>query len=202
VARGETPVAGEETVTLLDVGDEIEHAMFGSGFVTGVTGGEHPKFSVVFGKDLDLVWAMPQLTLPTPPASSEAVRRRMSSQKRAGTDVEMTLRRALFAHGLRYRVQYRPECLKGTRRSVDIAFPSWKVAVFVDGCYWHGCPTHFRSPKSNTGWWEAKVMANKARDADTDARLEADGWEVLRFWEHRIDSSLGDVVELVREHVS
>ena len=175
----------DSVVTLLDVGDEFEHLKFGPGFVTGVgvTESGHPGFSAVFGKDFDLGHALPVVTLsPQPP--SEEVSRRMSAQKRSDTVDELALRRALFSYGLRYRVQYRPDCLKGTRRSVDIAFTKRKVAVFVDGCFWHGCPKHFKTPKSNSGWWEAKIAANRARDADTDRRLREAGWDVIRVWSH------------------
>jgi DNA mismatch endonuclease, patch repair protein len=70
------------------------------------------------------------------------------------------------------------------RRRTDVAFPARKVAVFVDGCFWHGCPQHGTWPRANAAWWRAKIEGNAARDRDTDARLTAAGWAVLRFWEH------------------
>jgi DNA mismatch endonuclease (patch repair protein) len=98
------------------------------------------------------------------------------------TAAEVALRKALFADGLRYRLQTR---VPGrTRRSIDIAFIGAKVAVFVDGCYWHGCPVHGTQSKTNSEWWRAKIAANRQRDADTNAHLESIGWLVLRFWEH------------------
>lgn len=119
---------------------------------------------------------------PHPGASSEAISRRMSRLARRDNAAEVAVRRLLFADGLRYRVALpvpgRP------RRSIDIAFPRAKVAVFVDGCYWHGCPEHGTQPTSNAEWWRTKLAANRARDIDTTQHLEAIGWTVLRIWEH------------------
>lgn len=87
----------------------------------------------------------------------------------------------LRALGLRYRIDV---TVPGTRRRADIVFGRAKVAVFVDGCFWHGCPQHGTWPKANASWWRSKIEANRLRDRDTDAKLEAAGWTVLRFWEH------------------
>jgi DNA mismatch endonuclease (patch repair protein) len=98
------------------------------------------------------------------------------------TSGEVALRKALFAEGLRYRLQVRvPD---RPRRTIDIAFPSVKFAVFVDGCYWHGCPVHGTQSKTNSDWWRAKIEANRLRDADTNVHLESIGWAVFRVWEH------------------
>jgi DNA mismatch endonuclease (patch repair protein) len=70
------------------------------------------------------------------------------------------------------------------RRTADIAFPRRRVAVFVDGCFWHGCPQHATWPKENAEWWRTKIEENRSRDRDTDARLRSDGWQVVRVWEH------------------
>jgi len=70
------------------------------------------------------------------------------------------------------------------RRRADIAFTKGRLAVFVDGCFWHGCPTHGTWPKANAGWWKAKIEGNRRRDADTDDRLRAQGWFVVRLWAH------------------
>lgn len=72
----------------------------------------------------------------------------------------------------------------GTRRRADLAFASARVLVFVDGCFWHGCPTHATWPKANAAWWREKIEANVRRDRDADASLRSRGWQVLRFWEH------------------
>jgi DNA mismatch endonuclease (patch repair protein) len=116
-----------------------------------------------------------------PSASSAIVRRRMQATRRRDTPGELALRRALFSLGLRYRIEV---TLPGTRRRADIVFSRAKLAVFVDGCFWHGCPVHGTWPKTNADWWRAKIEANRRRDRDTDRRLKREGWTVLRFWEH------------------
>ncbi|GAA4162763.1 very short patch repair endonuclease [Gryllotalpicola daejeonensis] len=104
----------------------------------------------------------------------------MRSNKGRDTKPELAVRRLLHAAGLRYRVNYTVL----PRRTADIAFTRAKVAVFIDGCYWHGCAEHYQRPASNMEFWDAKVAANRARDLETTARLGAAGWTVLRFWEH------------------
>lgn len=116
-----------------------------------------------------------------PKASSQLIRERMTNTKRRDTQPELALRSALHAMGLRYSVDRRVE---GTRGRIDIAFPTERVAVYVDGCFWHSCPEHGTVPKQNREWWVEKLAANKARDEAADAKLRADGWTVLRFWEH------------------
>jgi DNA mismatch endonuclease (patch repair protein) len=83
--------------------------------------------------------------------------------------------------GLRFRVDWP---LPGTRRRADLAFTGAKLAVFVDGCFWHGCPDHMTWPATNAAWWRSKIEANIERDRNTDVLLQARGWTVLRFWEH------------------
>lgn len=106
----------------------------------------------------------------------------MSQQRRVDTEIELRLRRVLHRAGLRYRVHARP--LPGVRRTADIVFPSARVAVFVDGCFWHGCPDHGTTPKSNTEFWREKIRRNVERDRDTRLQLEAAGWIGLQVWEH------------------
>jgi DNA mismatch endonuclease (patch repair protein) len=122
----------------------------------------------------------------TPPtgswASSAARRRNMQAIRSRDTKPEQLVRRLLHAQGLRYRVAAKP--LPELRRTADIVFRPTKVAVFIDGCYWHGCPDHYVPPKTNSGYWSTKVAGNMARDRDTDRRLTEAGWTVLRFWEH------------------
>ncbi|WP_307839886.1 very short patch repair endonuclease [Cellulosimicrobium cellulans] len=115
-------------------------------------------------------------------ASSPAARRRMQANRRRDTAPEMDLRRAAYALGLRYRVDARP--VRDLNRRADMVFAGAKVAVFVDGCFWHGCPQHGTNAKQNAAFWRAKITQNRARDADTNARLEAAGWAVVRVWEH------------------
>lgn len=115
-------------------------------------------------------------------ASSPGVRSRMQIQRTRDTAPELALRRLLHAQGLRYRVDRAP--LRGLRRRADIVFGPARVAVYIDGCFWHGCSQHGNQPASNTAYWSAKFERNRQRDTDTDARLTAAGWLVIRLWEH------------------
>ena len=111
-----------------------------------------------------------------------AVSGRFAHLARRDTRPEVLLRQELFARGLRYRVQYKVPGL--ARRRIDIAFTRWRVAVQVDGCFWHGCPEHGTDPARNAEWWEWKINRNQERDRDTDAALASLGWTVVRVWEH------------------
>ncbi len=107
----------------------------------------------------------------------------MQRQRREGTAPEMAVRRAVHSLGLRYFVNRRP--LPELRRTADLVFPRTRVAVFVDGCFWHGCPHHGKvKHKENTWYWPEKIASNMRRDADTNARLEVAGWLPIRIWEH------------------
>ena len=125
-------------------------------------------------------------------ASSDAVRRSMQGNRSRDTSPELAVRRLLHAAGLRYRVNIRP--LKSLRRTADVVFTRRKIAVFIDGCFWHGCPDHYVIPKTNVHYWSPKIETNLARDADTSAQLREAGWTVLRFWEHQ---AAADVAALV-----
>ncbi len=119
----------------------------------------------------------------------------MQRQPTRDTAPELALRRLLHARGLRYRVDAAP--LPGLRRRADIVFGPAKVVVFIDGCFWHGCPEHGqRTPHANPGYWTGKVARNRARDADTDARLDAAGWVSLRYWEHGDPSAAAAGIEV------
>ncbi|MFF7068577.1 very short patch repair endonuclease [Streptomyces pseudovenezuelae] len=106
----------------------------------------------------------------------------MSRQLSKDTAAELAVRRLLHAAGLRYRVEY--PVPRMVRRRIDVAFPGVKVAVLIDGCFWHGCPEHATQPKANAEWWRNKLARNMARDQETTEHLVAEGWTVLRFWEH------------------
>lgn len=106
----------------------------------------------------------------------------MQSNRGRDTGPELLLRRELHGLGLRYRVNVRVE--PTLRRTVDIAFTKVKLAVFVDGCFWHGCPVHGTSPKTNSDFWNSKIGATEKRDLETSEALDRLGWKVLRFWEH------------------
>lgn len=120
--------------------------------------------------------------MPTPEPSSPLVRRRMQRQARRDTKPELALRRTLHAMGLRFRVDR--AVIPGVRRRPDIVFGPAKVAVFVDGCFWHRCPEHGTLPKANSEWWADKLQRNVERDADTDRRLADLGWLAVHVWEH------------------
>lgn len=107
---------------------------------------------------------------------------RYAKLPRRDTTPEVELRRALWHAGYRYRVQYKVPGIP--RRKVDIAFTRRKVAVQVDGCFWHGCPEHGTVPGRNSEWWQWKIARNQARDRDTDDKLTALGWTVTHVWEH------------------
>ena len=106
----------------------------------------------------------------------------MSRQGSRDTVPEVAVRRLLYAAGLRYRVNLPVPGM--SRRTIDIVFPKAKIAVFMDGCFWHGCPQHATHPKANADWWRSKLERNMARDRETTEHLLAAGWTVLRFWEH------------------
>jgi DNA mismatch endonuclease, patch repair protein len=130
--------------------------------------------------------------------TTSAIRIRMSKQKSRNTGIEMALRKILHGAGLRYRVHRRP--IKGVRREADLVFGPARVAVFVDGCFWHGCPEHGTWPKNNADFWREKIETNRRRDADTDTRLQDAGWLALRIWEHETAETAADrVIIAVRE---
>lgn len=128
---------------------------------------------------------------PRPP--SDTTQRRMKSIRQRDTNCEMILRRELFKRGLRYRVNTAPEGFVGQR--ADIVFPRQRVAIFVDGCFWHRCPTHGSSPRHNRDWWDQKLSANCERDRRNTQCLESKGWRVLRIWEHEDAALAADAIE-------
>ena len=106
----------------------------------------------------------------------------MRATKGRDNNFEREVRRALHAMGLRFRIY--KKLIENSRRTVDLTFPSARIAVFIDGCFWHGCPTHRTYPKTNASWWASKIESNIARDRDTDERLRRLGWKVIRVWGH------------------
>jgi DNA mismatch endonuclease (patch repair protein) len=115
-------------------------------------------------------------------ASTEGIRATMRANRSRDTKPELILRRAVHALGLRYRVDFRP--IPNVRRTADLVFTKARVAVFVDGCFWHGCPEHHVKAKRNADFWAEKARRNRERDAETNLLLKAEGWTILRFWEH------------------
>lgn len=106
----------------------------------------------------------------------------MQANRGRDTGPELALRRAVHALGLRYRVDARP--LPSLRRRADMVFTRAKVAVFMDGCFWHGCPDHHTVAKTNAEFWAEKVRGNRERDEETNRLLDEAGWAVVRVWEH------------------
>jgi DNA mismatch endonuclease (patch repair protein) len=106
----------------------------------------------------------------------------MLSNRSRDTGPELRLRQILHGSGHRYRVDYRP--IPDLNRRADIVFTRQRLAVFVHGCYWHGCPQHYKAPKTNAEFWSGKVARNIARDQDTLARLRNAGWRYVVVWEH------------------
>jgi len=126
----------------------------------------------------------------------EQASRRMAQQAVRDTKPELRLRKLLFAHGLRYRVDYRLPL--AARTKADIAFPRLRVAIFVDGCFWHACPQHGTRPNRNAAWWAAKLDRTRERDQHVADALLSNGWAVLRVWEHEDPETAAQrVIELV-----
>ncbi|WP_293647921.1 very short patch repair endonuclease [Thiolapillus sp.] len=123
---------------------------------------------------------------------TKAQRRKCMSAIR-GKDIkpELLLRKTLWQKGLWYRLKNK---LPG---KPDIVFPSEHVAIFVDGCFWHGCPEHFQQPETNAEFWREKIEKNKERDRKTNVTLESDGWQVLRFWEHEVTNNLDNCINKI-----
>jgi DNA mismatch endonuclease, patch repair protein len=123
-----------------------------------------------------------------PKSASSAVRKVMQANVGRETTSERMLRSLLHNRGLRFRKDVRP--VLELRCKADVVFPRAKICVFVDGCFWHGCPQHYRSPKTNSAWWEEKIGDNKRRDTEQSQILEQHGWLVFRIWEHEVRSSV------------
>lgn len=120
----------------------------------------------------------------------------MSRTRGRDTSAELRIRKHLFAKGMRYRVDFL--VLTIPRRRADIAFIRPKVAVFVDGCFWHGCPKHGTWPKANSVFWKSKIETNRVRDEDTNKRLREEGWYVIRIWEHEDPAAAAErVIDVV-----
>ena len=123
----------------------------------------------------------------------------MLGNKRRDTLVELRVRRLLHARGLRYRVDYAP---LDKRRRADIVFTRRKIAIFIDGCFWHGCPLHYVKPRTNAQYWLPKIERNIERDLENTHRLEDAGWTVVRFWEHDDPADVADSVGALVDRLS
>ena len=138
------------------------------------------------------------LAVPYPRASTSAATAVGRANRRTGTGPEVRLRSALHAAGLRFRKDFLVR-VPGLRVHVDVAFTRPRLAIFVDGCFWHGCPEHGRSPKSNVEYWVPKLASNRGRDERVNLALQADGWTVLRLWEHTATEDAVTAVEAALE---
>lgn len=121
----------------------------------------------------------------------------MLANRGKDTGPELAVRRLLHAQGLRYRVDFR--LAPPLRARADVVFTRQRIAVFIDGCFWHGCPIHATSPKANSDYWGPKLARNIERDRETAVALAERGWTVLRFWEHEAPAVVADaIVQAVR----
>lgn len=118
----------------------------------------------------------------SPKPLSDVIRRRMETARQRDTAIELELGRELRSLGLSFESNVAP--MAGSRSRPDLLFTAARIGVFVNGCFWHGCPEHGTWPKHNADWWRSKIEANRARDARTDMALAGAGWVVLRYWEH------------------
>lgn len=125
------------------------------------------------------------------------VRNQMRKMPRAGSTIERAVRSELHRRGLRFRVNFR-----GAPGTPDIAFTRARIAVFIDGCFWHACPIHGTTPVNNREWWKAKLIRNQERDREKDAALEALGWLPLHYWEHDDPEEIADEIEWVWRDIS
>jgi DNA mismatch endonuclease (patch repair protein) len=121
----------------------------------------------------------------------------MRATKRRDTRPEQRIRSLLHRRGLRFRVDYPIRTAAGRKRRPDIAFTRLRLAVFIDGCFWHRCPVHCRLPTRNRDYWEAKLSGNAKRDQLVDREMRASGWTVLRFWEHEAPEKVAEAIEQV-----
>jgi len=140
---------------------------------------------------------MPKVIVPkAPTASSEHVKSSMKGNKGKNTKPELLLRSELHKAGLRFRIHYK---LIG---KPDIVFPYKGLAVFVDGCYWHGCPKCYREPKTNTEYWKNKIARNQQRAKTVRRQLNRNGWRVMRVWEHELKNNLDKVICKIKKRMS
>jgi DNA mismatch endonuclease (patch repair protein) len=120
----------------------------------------------------------------------------MQRVRRRDTPPEVAIRSLLHRRGFRFRVDFAPA--RSLRRRADIVFTRSRIAVFVDGCFWHGCPEHFTWPQANADWWRAKIEMTRRRDEDTVQRLSACGWTAVRVWAHEHpESAVTRIVDLL-----
>src|SRR4030081_1586226 len=124
---------------------------------------------------------------------------RMARTSGQNNPFEQAVRSGLHDQGLRFRIHY--PVPNYPRRTIDIAFTRLRIAIFLDGCFWHGCPAHGTSPKRNAEFWASKIQLNKERDLLTDTLLKNGGWRVLRIWEHEgAEAAIDRIHSLILRH--
>ena len=153
--------------------------------------GEHGPYEVVTSMQSTVPTSALHRAVPSSPAVSE----RMSRVRNRDTSPELALRSELHRRGLRFRVHF--PLVIDPRRKADVAFRTERVAVFVDGCFWHSCPQHATQPKANADFWRDKLARNRRRDIETDDRLKRVGWLAVRVWEHEEPCAAADTIEAV-----
>lgn len=141
----------------------------------------------------------PKTPLPVAQPTSIAASNKMRANRRVDTKPEIRLRSSLHHYGLRFRKDYPIRLSNGRTVHPDIVFTKQKIAIFVDGCFWHSCPEHGTVPKSNEEYWVPKLLQNVERDRKTDKGLRALGWRVIRIWEH---VSTEEATSAILNHVS
>lgn len=137
------------------------------------------------------------LTMAASWASSESVRKSMKGNRSRDTKPELAVRRLIHVAGLRYRVDYRP--IPAINRRADIVFTRQRVAIYIDGCFWHGCPIHYVASRTNSDYWQSKISRNIERDTQTDMLLREHGWTPVRFWSHEAPASVADAILAILE---
>lgn len=136
------------------------------------------------------------MTRYIPKASSPSTAKVMKANSGKDTKMELKVRKTLWNLGYRYRKNYRQ--LLGTP---DISFPKLKIVIFLDSCFWHGCPLHFKLPKKNQEFWDLKIQRNIERDSEITKHYDEEGWIILRFWEHQVKTDFSYVINVIKYYV-
>ncbi|CAN5574839.1 very short patch repair endonuclease [soil metagenome] len=140
------------------------------------------------------------MPLPYPVPTSASISQVMRGNRKVDTSPEVRLRSALHRAGLRFRKARMIE-VDGLRVRPDVVFPRQRVAIFVDGCFWHSCPQHGTWPRTNSAYWIPKLQRNVERDHLVNAALTAGGWSVVRVWEHEVTIEVDATLERVQRAV-
>lgn len=165
------------------IGEPGRTGRVGAGDDTRSDGGTRPSMTLQPSQRSDqLAYSRQGASCDESWATTPAIRRTMQGCRGRDTSSELALRSAVHRLGLRYSVDVRP--VEGLRRKADLVFRRQRLAVFLDGCFWHGCPLHYSAPAAHAEFWNTKLRMNRQRDSETDRLLLTAGWTVLRIWEH------------------